>query len=129
MKAKLRLPTGTEVDIEGSAEEVERLLALYSGLEGNPARGAHTRKPIQRKASAGGARKRQGGGPQTLIGELVEKGYFKSKRTIGDIQKKLEEMGHIYALTSLSTPLIRLTRSKNSALRRLKENKQWVYVG
>ena len=59
----------------------------------------------------------------------MEKGYFKSKRTIGDIQKKLEEMGHIYALTSLSTPLIRLTRSKNSALRRLKENKQWVYVG
>ena len=65
-------------------------------------------------------------GPQTLIAELAGENYFKTKRKIVQIQKKLEEKGHIYAITSLSPPLLRLTRNKT--LRRLKEKSGWVYV-
>jgi hypothetical protein len=49
-------------------------------------------------------------------------------RAVGDeVQKKLEEKGHIYAQESLSGPLLRLTRDKH-VLRRLKDKKGWVYV-
>ena len=65
-------------------------------------------------------------GPQQLLRDLAEENWFKSKRTIGDVQKKLEEKGHIYAMQSLSTPLLRLTRSR--ALRRIKDKSGWAYV-
>ena len=52
--------------------------------------------------------------------------FFKAKRTIAEVQKKLEEKGHIYAVNSLSTPLLRLTRGKT--LRRIKGKSGWVYV-
>jgi hypothetical protein len=60
------------------------------------------------------------------MAELASEGWFKSKRTIGDVQKKLEEKGHIYAMESLSTPLLRLTR--NRTLRRIKDKSGWAYV-
>jgi len=66
------------------------------------------------------------GGPQTYILELKNSGFFEEKRTIADIQRKLEELGHIYAQTSLSTPLLRLVRSKK--LSRVKENDSWYYI-
>jgi len=60
------------------------------------------------------------------VKDLAAEDWFKTKRTIGDLQKKLEEKGHIYAMESLSTPLLRLTRSK--VLRRIKDKSGWVYV-
>ena len=125
-KAHLTLPDGTKVNIEGTAEEVANLLSRFSATQDQPTR---TSKPAKKKSSARSKAKEQKPkrkGPQTLIEELVRENYFKSKRTIGDVQKKLEEGGHIYALYSLSTPLLRLTRSK--ALRRIKDKDGWVYV-
>ena len=126
-KANLVLPDGTKVNIEGTAEEVAVLLAKFS----QPADETIVRKKKGRKKkkpSESSVRppKVSRKGPQTLIAELAEEGYFKSKRTIGDIQKKLEEKGHIYAPTSLSPPLLRLTRKKT--LRRIKEKNVWVYL-
>ena len=74
----------------------------------------------------GGASSKKQKGLTSLVTELIEEGYFKSKRTLGDIQKKLEERGHIYARTSISPMLTRLTRKRT--IRRLKEKKVWVYV-
>ena len=126
--ANLTLPDGTKVNLEGSADEVATLLAKFSGRsvpdsesqreEGRSGR----RKPRQ---SAGNKSKRKG--PQVLIAELVDENFFKSKKTLGDVQKKLEEKGHIYAQESLSGPLLRLTRDKH-VLRRIKDKKGWVYV-
>lgn len=125
-KAKLVLPDGTKVDIEGTAEEVARLLTTFAA---SPA-ASPAKRPTARKSRSKGTSKSPSTpkrkGPQALIAELAGAGYFKSKRTIGDIQKKLEEKGHIYAQQSLSSPLIRLTRNKT--LRRIKEKGNWVYV-
>jgi hypothetical protein len=122
-KANLTLPNGTIVVIEGSPEEVSALLAKVSEpsrsvdqLRSSPKKASGTTKPTKP------ARK----GPQALLQELVDEDWFKSKRTISDVQKKLEEKGHLYALHSLSTPLLRLTRSR--VLRRLKDKSGWVYV-
>jgi len=126
-KTNITLPDGTKVTIEGSADEVATLLNKFSNHDAATATTATTRKKKKKKtrgSSGGTSVKRKG--PQVLIGELNAENYFKSKRTIGDIQKKLEEKGHIYALESLSTPLLRLTR--NRTLRRIKEKSGWVYV-
>lgn len=126
--ANLTLPNGSKVTIEGTADEVAILLSKCSGPSignggGQPPvrrKGGGKRKPSQNKKSG---RK----GPQVLIDELVQEDYFKTKRIIGEVQKRLEEKGHIYAQHSLSTPLLRLTRDKRT-LRRIREKDGWVYV-
>lgn len=126
-KANITLADGTKVTIEGTADEVAILLSRFSGTSEAAPTAAKKKKRKKKKSSGGSggaATKRKG--PQTLIIELAEEDYFKSKRTIGDIQSKLEEKGHIYAQHSLSSPLLRLTRIK--MLRRLKEKSGWVYV-
>lgn len=124
-KANLTLPNGTTVALEGTADEVAELLTKFSGSTTTSA--PHVPTGLKKKTSSPArTAKSSRKGPQTLLQELANEGWFKSKRTIGEAQKKLEEKGHIYAMTSLSTPLLRLTRSK--VLRRLKDKNGWVYV-
>ena len=125
-KAHLTFPDGTTVNIEGNADEVATLLSRFSG---SAPPNTTAVKPQRKKAATNSGKKTQKTtrkSPQALIEELAGENFFKSKRTIGEVQKKLEEKGHIYALYSLSTPLLRLTRSK--ILRRIKEKDGWVYV-
>lgn len=130
-KASLVLPDGTKVNIEGTADEVAGLLAKFSVQKPSKVGSRKTKKKpkMKRKKAATGSGRGAGKrseGPTSLITELVDEGYFKAKRTIGDIQKKLEERGHIYAQTSISPQLTRLTRKRT--IRRIKEKKSWVYV-
>lgn len=126
--AKLVLPDGTTVNIEGSADEVATLLARFSGGSlSNPDASKRTSKKTPYRSSKGSNKDRpKRRGPRTLLEDLAKENFFKSKRTIGEVQKKLEEKGHIYAMNSLSTPLLRLTRG--GVLRRIKEKAGWVYV-
>ena len=121
-KANMVLRDGTKVTIEGTAEEVGSLLARCSGG------GANGRKSGKKGAAKpAGKPKKNKSGPTQLITELAAENFFKTKRGLGDIQKKLEERGHIYAITTISPVSTRLTRQR--VLRRLKEkNKGWVYV-
>lgn len=126
-KADLTLPDGTTVSIDGTAEEVALLLQKFTapGTDG-PRIG---RRRVTRARTTGkqqSVTKTVRKGPQQLVKDLAAEDWFKTKRTIGDLQKKLEEKGHIYAMESLSTPLLRLTRSK--VLRRIKDKNGWVYV-
>jgi len=125
-KANLLLPNGTKVNIEGNADEVAALLERYSQLSSkNDVQQEIKRKKKPTKSGTKRSVVRREG-PQKLIADLAAEKYFNTKRTIADVQKKLEEKGHIYAQESLSPALIRLTRKKT--LRRLKEKKSWVYV-
>ena len=125
--ANLTLPNGTTVTIEGTADEVAILLSKCSGGSGTADDEQPSgRKTVRKRASSKGKKPKRKG-PLILIEELVGEDYFKSKRTIGDVQKRLEEKGHIYAQNSLSPGLLKLTRDKR-VLRRLKEKGAWVYV-
>jgi hypothetical protein len=127
-KANLVLADGTTVAIEGTADEVAVLLSTFS--QSNPVGSSSPGKKKKRRRPSkdgGGPSRKRREGPQAIIASLADEGFFKSKkRTINDIQKKLEEIGHIYPLTNLSTPLLRLV--KNKTIRRLKEDGNWVYV-
>ena len=121
-KAELNLPSGGHVKITGTPQEIASFLNLYSSGDfsekkrSRPKRSTGSKGKLPRKS-----------GPVILVKELIEGGYFKGqKRTLPEIQKKLEERGHIYAQTSLSPALLGLTKRKH--LRRIKEKKGWVYV-
>lgn len=116
-KATVTLPGGAVVTVEGTSDEVSTLVRQLSGAIPKE-RPAVTRAPR--------ANRRSPRGPVGYIRSLKEEGFFKTKRTIGDIQKKLEEQGHIYQQESLSPALVKSVRSRT--LRRLKEGGVWKYV-
>jgi hypothetical protein len=124
-KANIALKNGTTVEIDGTAEEVAALLAKFSQVD---IAGEESEKRLTRKPQHGGrkASKPKKDGPTGLIGELADQGYFKSKRSISDIQQKLEEGGHVYPVTSISPCLTRMTKRRQ--LRRIKDEKGWQYV-
>lgn len=125
--ANLTLPDGSKVAIEGTAEEVALLIAKVSSSGGKNSPNQPERNKPPRRGHSGKQKQKRGAGPRGLVEQLVQEDYFKGqRRTIGDIQKKLEESGHIYAQNSLSPALLRLTRART--LRRIKEKKGWVYV-
>jgi hypothetical protein len=126
-KANLLLPDGTKVILDGKPDEIATLLAKIGSI--SPP--LQTGKPESSKVQQSGdkrskSKKTVTKGPLGFISELAEEGFFKTRQTLPDIQKKLEERGHIYAQTSLSPAMVRLTRKR--AVRRLKEKKGWVYV-
>jgi hypothetical protein len=131
-KANLELPNGTKVQIDGSVEDIAQLLATFADGGRAPVSGP---KATPRRKS--GASKRQAGsssrkpsktGPRKYIRELIAEGYFKTKQNLGDVQRRLEERGHIYAQESLSGPILQLTKA--GELRRLKQGGKgpWQYV-
>jgi len=126
--AKLVLPDGTTVSINGSADEVATLLTKLSKDQSplTAVRKQSHKPATHRKSTKPDKSRPKRKGPKVLIKDLADENFFKSKRTIGDVQKKLEEKGHIYGMNTLSTPLLRLTRER--VLRRIKDKDGWVYV-
>ncbi|MCX7000488.1 MAG: hypothetical protein NT106_09385 [Candidatus Sumerlaeota bacterium] len=124
-KANLVLSNGTKVEIEGTAEEVAVLLEKCSSPSADKQNKRSSKpKKDHRQASSQGKKKQ---GPVGYIAELVSENFFKGKRSLPEVQKKLEEKGHIYAQNSLSPALLHHVR-KTKMLRRLKEKDVWVYV-
>jgi hypothetical protein len=126
--ANLDLPDGTKVRIDGTPEEINKILSFYGSMTTprvNAGAGSNTKIG---RGQGNSTRKvvRMSGGAMQHIRELISDQFFIEKRSISDLQTKLEEMGHIYPLTHLSTPLRRLVQ--NRELRRIKEGKNWVYV-
>lgn len=126
-RAILKLRDGTIVTIEGTPDEVARLLELVSA-DGSattpslrPQRGA---SPVVRERSR--TSRPRANGPVEYIRSLIADGFFADKRALGDVRTALEARGHIYPVTSLSPALVRLVRS--GEVRRIKENAHWRYV-
>lgn len=115
-KAQLTTPQGIKVNIEGTPEEITALLRQLEAKNNG-------RAPEQV-----GPTKIKRGKTQLvdLIASLVDGGFFKSKRNLGDVKNALAELGHHYPLTTLSGVMLRQVRKRN--IRRIREDKRWVYV-
>lgn len=125
-KATLTLSDGTTVLIEGSSEEIARIMSLHSTNSQIQSLKPPSTTRVKKSKSTSKKSSQSTTGPKLRIIELKSLGFFDEKRSIVDIQKKLEEQGYIYAQTSLSPALTRLTRHKD--LRRVKDAKVWLYV-
>lgn len=62
----------------------------------------------------------KGKGPKTRLLELIDDGFFDEQRTLADVKAELADRGFHIPVTSLSNPLMRLTRDKK--LRRQKQS-------
>jgi hypothetical protein len=128
-KANVVLADGTKVAIEGTADEVAALLQrITGGTVPSPGGGGGkgTGRRRGKPAAKVGSTKAKTKGPADYIRKLVTEDFFKTKRGLGDVQKKLEEGAHIYPVTHLSPVLFRLVRARE--LRRIKEDGAWKYV-
>jgi len=127
--ANIDLVDGTRIVIEGTSDEIARVLTLYrqAGESAMPADASRkgSDRP-QRPASSKSTATRSREGAMQYMRELIGDRFFSERRSIADVQRRLEELGHIYPQTHLSTPLRRLVQSRE--LRRLKEGGNWVYV-
>jgi len=123
-KAEVVTSGGAKVTIHGSTEEVAAILAAINGAPQPPPKAretpplaSRTRVPSRVPARAT---------PTTLITGLIEEGFFKKPQELGAIKRTLEERGHYYPVTSISPIVLRLVRRR--VLRRIKDQKRWMYV-
>lgn len=119
-KANISLPNGTKVVVDGSPDEITKVLAFYGAGE------EAKRKPASRGKKKSPPKKKLKDGPNTRIQELISEDYFSEPRLLKDVLEKLKERGHIYASGNISNPIRRLVQQ--GSLRRIKENGKWVYV-
>jgi hypothetical protein len=129
--ANIELANGTKVQIDGSPEEIARVLALYQQPRSTPQPSGHEpaaqtsgRKPRKADRPGSGSRSRKGAIQHIRV--LIGEQFFDERQTLEAVRVKLEEHGHIYSQNQISTPLRRLVVSRE--LRRLREGKNWIYV-
>jgi len=126
--ANIDLTDGTKIVVEGTPDEIARVLELYrcgpSPVPRESASVSSRSERPQRLRRESPSRSRSGA--MQYIRALISDQFFAERQSISNVQSKLEELGHIYPLTHLSTPLRRLAQSKE--LRRLRQGRNWVYV-
>jgi hypothetical protein len=119
-KATIKSTTGAVITIEGSEEEVSRILSVYekTSVVG------HAKQAIARsRATKREDKKREGAGD--LVVALREAGFFDKPKGLGEISDALEEKGFLYPTTTLSGVVLGLVKRKE--LRRKKVEGRWVY--
>jgi len=117
-KAHLTTKSGTIITIDGTPEEIAKLMLQFDGAptKSEPRTATRHRSSVAVKD-----------GPAGLLIGLIDEGFFKKPKELAAIKATLEEKGHYYPRTTLSPLLLRFVRKKD--LRRIKDKKRWVYVG
>ena len=121
-KARITTKEGATITLEGSHQEVAKLI---SQLNVSP-HGPQKRKERTSKKD-NDARINQRATPINLISTLIDGGFFKKPKDLAAVKVALEELGHVYPVTSLSPALLRLVRRRQ--LRRIKDKNRWLYTG
>jgi hypothetical protein len=119
-KAQITTTNGTKIVLEGTPDEVA---AVLNQIEGSSDRKHAHAGQSDRPANSWGSKPT----PVNLISSLIDGGFFKKPKDLGAVKVALEEMGHHYPVTTLSPVLLRLIRKRH--LRRMREQKRWVYTG
>ena len=116
-KAQISFPDGTTVRLEGTPDEISAVVD----------RGRKTQETG--RPSPRGKVKARSRPPQLvdLIANLIDGGFFKKPKDLAGVKTALEEMGRHYPVTTLSGAMLRQVRKRN--LRRLRQDKRWVYTG
>jgi len=116
-KSTIQRPDGTVIEIDGSPEEIARIIKLY-GVSDAPTPTASHPKATTPKSKIEGQKAR--------IVYLINGGFFSEKRKLEDIRSELENNGWIYEQKDISNTVRRLV-ADDKVLRRKKEEGLWVY--
>lgn len=119
-KATIKSQSGAVITVEGTKEEVSSIVSIYetTSVVGQAKRAIARAKGAKKEA------KKRDGAADLIIG-MKEEGFFEKPKGLGDISTKLEEQGHLYAVTSLSGIVLGLVKKRH--LRRKKLEGKWVY--
>lgn len=116
VKAEIKKKDGTHIVIDGSEEEVKRLLdSIHEDKSAKILKAVNNRKTKTKKLSIG-----------DMILELREEGFFDKPKSLVEIKNALAERGGIYEVTTLSAQVVRQIRKRS--LGRIKQEKKWMYV-
>jgi hypothetical protein len=117
-KAQISFPDGTTIKLEGTPDEISAVVD----------RGRKTQETGRRSAKVNVKARSQPLQLVDLLANLIDGGFFKKKpKDLAAVKTALEEMGHHYPVTTLSGAMLREVRRRN--LRRLKQDKRWMYTG
>ncbi len=116
-KAHITTKSGSTIVVEGTSAEVATVIAQLKGVS----------PEIPKRKKKVGEEKTSKPTLGSLISELIDGGFLKKPKGLGEIKSALEEQGHYYPVTTLSPALLRLIRRRE--LRRVKDDKRWLYVG
>jgi len=123
-KADIVTDTGTKIIVEGSVEEISKIISLFKKNE----RKVESTSPFDRKKKDP-PKEKQLKPASTLVEyilELRDTGFFDTPKLTALVKERLDQDGHFYAMQSVSTCLI--NRNEKRELRRVKEGKNWAYV-
>lgn len=118
-KANIKTKEGTIIAVEGIPEEVAKIIQLIKSSSPERKTSIPKEKTSEVRVSKIS--------PVNLIGSLIDGGFFKKPKDLSEAKHALEELGHVYPVTSLSPALLRLVRRRQ--LRRIKDKKRWLYTG
>jgi hypothetical protein len=123
VKADIQTKDGTKIVIEGSAEEVHKIIAALERKE-EAKKQERSVAPKQKTGEVG----KSGGGAsiRDLVLQIREGGFFDSPKGLADIKEQLQQEGYYFPVTSISPLMIRLVRRKY--LTRIKEAGNWKYA-
>lgn len=119
-KATIKSSTGAVITVEGSEEEVSKIISAY---EKTSVVGQAKQAIARTKAAKRDEKKREGAGD--LVVGMREAGFFDKPKSLGEVSEALEEKGFLYPTTTLSGVVLGLVKKKE--LRRKKVEGRWVY--
>ncbi len=108
-KAVIKRPDGTRVDVEGTPQEIAKII-----------------QNVEDKGKNSQKEKKQNGSATDYVLQLREEGFFDKPKSLVEIKDKLEEIGVFYPVTSLSGVVLGLTKKR--MLGRMEIDKHWKYV-
>jgi hypothetical protein len=114
-KAHITTPDGVNVKLDGTPAEIAAVLKEVSSKSKPGVWGTRNAKGQRGKVTI-----------PSLVAELKDEGFFKKTKTLGDIKKRLGELGHNYPLTTLSG--VMQGEAKKRRLRRFKQNGKYIYA-
>ena len=115
-KTNIETKDGTKITIEGTPEEVSRIVALYQ-------------TPVEKRPQKEFKKFEKGNAKLTVTDiarELIVEGFFNKPTGLAELKQGLEEQGHFIPITTLSGVVLSLVKSRE--LRRIKKEKRWTYV-
>jgi hypothetical protein len=124
VKATIRTKSGTEIEIESDRQTIMEIISTIQRREELRERFREESKRRHEEVIH-----RQSAAPVSATGfilRLEREGFFKEKRTLGEIQSELQKNGYMYPLSTLSAVMLRLIR--HGDLERIKDEDKWRYV-
>lgn len=116
-KANIKTKDGAIITIEGSEEEVIRIINKLSVKK------TEKLKKIKAKGKIKPTTKIT---MSDLVNELKEEGFFDEPRSLVKIKNAFAEKGYVYSVEAISTPMLRLVKKR--VIGRIKKDRKWMYV-